>query len=203
MGYMVSKVLKYLRSSSPVKTLTLKTLTLKLVMLIALVTASRGQSLHLLNIENLTRGKSSYTFVIDRLIKQSRPGYSNPVVKLKPYPPDRRLCVCTTLQEYLSRSENIRGTETQLYISYVKPHKAVATSTISRWIRDVMTRSGIDTSIFKAHSVRTAASSKAKMNYVPTQHILTTAGWSSTCTFAKYYDKPIVKENAFAMGVLT
>ena len=46
----VSKVLLYLKSLPPVKQLTLKMLTLKLVMLIALVTAARGQSLHLLDI---------------------------------------------------------------------------------------------------------------------------------------------------------
>ena len=56
-----------------------------------------------------------------------------------------------------------------------------------------MTRAGVDISIYKPHSVRTAAVSKAKSNMVPIDEILKTAGWSSERTFAKFYDKNITK----------
>ena len=46
----VSLVHKYLASLDPVEMLTLKDLTLKLLMLLLLVTGQRGQSMHLLNI---------------------------------------------------------------------------------------------------------------------------------------------------------
>ena len=40
---------------SPASTLALKELTYKFVMLIALVSAQRGQTIHLLNIKNMTK----------------------------------------------------------------------------------------------------------------------------------------------------
>ncbi|XP_070559449.1 uncharacterized protein [Ptychodera flava] len=199
----VRKVLNYLKTCSPVVELSLKTLTLKLVMLLALVTAARSQSLHLLDLSSMTTEESSYTFIFTGLLKQSRPGYVNPVVTLRPYTPDKLLCVCDTLKEYLSRTENFRDNETKLFISYVKPHKAVSKASISRWIREVMTRSGIDTDKFKAHSVRAVATSRAKQSFVPVEHILATAGWSSLCTFAKFYDKPTATDSdLFAHSVL-
>ena len=41
----------------------------------------------------------------------------------------------------------------------MKPHKPVSSSTLGRWIKTVMTDSGIDTSLFKPHSVRGASTS--------------------------------------------
>uniref|UniRef100_A0A8W8NGD0 Uncharacterized protein n=1 Tax=Magallana gigas TaxID=29159 RepID=A0A8W8NGD0_MAGGI len=57
--------------------------------------------------------------------------------------------------------------------SYVQPHKEVSRDTIARWIRTVMCAAGVDTTFFKAHSVRAASVSKAKGNFVPVDDILT------------------------------
>ena len=46
-----------------------------------------------------------------------------------------------------------------------------------------MTSAGVDTTIFKPHSTRAAATSKAKTASVPIQEILKTAGWSSSRCF--------------------
>ena len=112
--------------------------------------------------------------------------------------------MCVTLTEYLARTKPLRGDVEQLLISYVKPYKSVCTSTISRWIKDVMRLSGIDTDIFKSHSVRaaTTCTSKAKQSLVPIDLILKTAGWSSQSTFAKFYDRAIQTDVSFAEEVL-
>ena len=78
---------------------TLKDLTLKLVVLIALTNAARVQTLHLLSVNSFVKLKSEFVFQLDYLIKQSRPGFDCSVIKLKAYPPDRRLCVYTVLKE--------------------------------------------------------------------------------------------------------
>ena len=57
----VSKVLLFLQKLSPAKLISLKELTLKLVMLIALSSACRVQSLHLLSIVNIQKNLKSYT----------------------------------------------------------------------------------------------------------------------------------------------
>ena len=89
---MENKVLSYLRKLSPVKYITLKDLTLKLCILIALTCATRTQSIILLSVNNVHKLSSEFVIEIDGLLKQSRPGYRNPHIHLKAYPPDRRLC---------------------------------------------------------------------------------------------------------------
>ena len=51
---------------------------------------------------------------------------------------------------------------------------------------------------FKPHSTRAASTSAASNASVSLDDTLHTAGWSSASTFAKFYNKPIVKENTFA-----
>ena len=54
---------------------------------------------------------------------------------------------------------------------------------------------GIDTTIFTAHSTRTASTSCAKAKGLPSHVIMAAADWLSESMFAKFYDKCIVKEN--------
>ena len=147
--------------------LDLKSLTLKLLMLIALVSAQRGQSIHMLDTACMKVTESSYEFSLPEHVKQSRPSFKTPSVILKAYPVNKALCVYSHLTEYLRRTQSPRGAETKLFISFVKPHKRVSRDTISRWIRTTMERAGIEISMFKPHSTRMAATSKAKGASVP------------------------------------
>ena len=197
----VELVLTYLSSLSLADKLDLKSLTLKLVMLIALVSAQRGQSINILDIQCMREASTQFEFLLSEHIKQSRPGYKVPSVVLKAYPDDPSLCVFTHLKEYLKRTKPLRGTEAKLFISFIKPHKVVSKETISRWIRMVMFAAGIDTNQFKPHSTRAAATSRAKAACVPIHEILNTAGWSSSRCFDRFYNKPL-ESSTFATAVL-
>ena len=197
----VSVVLHYLQGLSPVGTLKLKELTLKLVTLILLVSGQRGQTVHLLDLSNMRVSPDSYTFLFTKLLKQTRPGFSNPAVTLTAFR-DSRLCVVTTLKEYISRTEPLRGSESQLLVSYTKPHKAVSRDTIGRWVKTVLSSAGIDTKKFKPHSTRAAAVSAASNASVSLDEILKTAGWSSESTFGNFYNKPVLRESRFPSSVL-
>ena len=194
-------VLCYLRKLSPVCTLALKELTLKLVMLIALTDATRAQSIHMLSVDSMEKLKNEFIFYVNSLIKQSRPRYKNPDIILKSYPPDRGLCVYTVLKEYLKRTHPYRVDTQKLILSYIKPFKPVSTATISRWIKTAMCQSGIYTDIFTAHSTRAASTSKAKNNNVPINEILSRAGWSNVKTFATFYEKK-VSSDVFSTNIL-
>ena len=91
----VSPVLFYLSSLSKPNQSSLKTLTLKLAMLIALVSAQRGQNLHMLHIQFMKEGDSFFEFALPEHIKQSRPGYKVPSVLLQAFPADQSLHVFT------------------------------------------------------------------------------------------------------------
>ena len=97
----VKPVLNYVSSLNPFEKLELKPLTLKLIMLISLVSAQRGQSLHILDIAYMKEAPDGFEFLLSEHIKQSRPSYKAPSVILKAYPADSSLCVVTCLKEYL------------------------------------------------------------------------------------------------------
>ena len=95
------------------------------------------------------------------------------------------------LIEYLSCTEGLRKSasseETRLFISFIKPHKAVSTATVARWIKSVLSAGSIDTSVFKPHSVRGASATHKYVQSVPVVDILRMADWSNVHTFRKYY----------------
>ena len=64
-----------------------------------------------------------------------------------------------------------------------------------------MESAGIDTSIFKAHTVRSALTSAASMQGVTTEDILVAADWSTESSFQRFYYKP-VHNITFAKSVL-
>jgi hypothetical protein len=102
-------VLNYLKTLTPMKQLTLKDLTLKAVMLTALLTGQRTQTLSYLDIRNMSCCKTYYKFRIGDLLKQSRPGYHQKELELPAYPHDERLRIVTVLDEYLDRTQNLEA----------------------------------------------------------------------------------------------
>lgn len=198
----VNLVLTYLKSLPDVRSLTLKTLTLKLAMLIALTQASRVQSLKLLTLEGLRKGPNWYVLQYSGSLKQCKPGRSVPFVELREFTPDRRLCVVNTLKEYIQRTEPIRKGELSLFVSFLKPHSAVSSSTISRWLRTVLSDSGIDISVYKAHSTRGASTSKVQQ-FLPIKEIMSVAGWNNASTFSQFYGREVKSTMSFADSVLS
>ena len=49
----------------------------------------------------------------------------------------------------------------ELFLAVVRPHKQVYSSTISRWLKSLLDKAGIDAGIFKAHSTHSTAVSAA------------------------------------------
>ena len=192
----VSKLLCHLKTLPPVNVMTLKLLSYKLCTLIFLTQASRSHSVSLLTLEGMKKDENSYTMYYSGLLKQCRKGKANPVVTFKKYTPDRRLCVYSALDEYISRTKNLRGSQTRLLISYIKPYKFVVSATVSRWVKCMMRNAGIDVEKYNTHSVRGATTSKAEKCGVPINEIMKVAGWATDRTFATYYQKPLEPEES-------
>ena len=132
------------------------------------------------------------TFKITKLLKTTKPNKHFGVLKFMTYSPDKSLCVVSCIDEHLKQTMSLRSGCKSLLISYIKLHCAVSTNTISRWLKEVLKLSGIDSSSFKAHSIRSAVSSAAKASNVPIEQIMAAAGWSNSQTFRKFYDKPYI-----------
>ena len=105
---------------------------------------------------------SSFTFTFHKLHKAWKKGKSPPSVVFHSFKEDK---TNKLLNEYLKRSEKWRTSdECQLLLSFVQPHKPVVSSTISGWIKKVLTISGVDVGVFKGHSTRSASTSKAALS---------------------------------------
>ena len=64
--------------------------------------------------------------------------------------------------------------------------------TISRWLTEVMTLAGIDTSYFKGHSTRGASTSKAKSRGANPHQIINQGDWTNVSTFERHYNREIM-----------
>jgi integrase len=94
------------------------------------------------------------------------------------------------LKAYVDRTVSIRQTNIkQLFVSTIAPHSGVTGNTISRWIRSALDASGVDTSVFKAHSTRRAAASKASALGISVDEILKAGHWKSESTFSRLYKR--------------
>ena len=199
----VAKVLKHVATRSLAQKLSLQFLTLKLVILCALVSGQRSQTLQAFNLKQCTISNSKVAFDIHTILKHSAPNKENVAIPLPAYPADERLCVVMYMKEYIKRTKHLR-TSSQLFISFVNPRRPVITATISRRIKITLGKSGIDTDVFKGHSTRAASTSAVKRD-VDLHTIMRTAGWSRASTFARFYNKSPIEDDcglAFGKAVL-
>ena len=185
----VNLVLEYIESYYPHEKLALRELSYKLVMLLALLSGQRLQTLHSLSLSSLKVSDSRWVFSVDVPLKQTRKGKHLAPLEFLAFPQNNKLCVVSVLKEYVRRTKDVRGSETKLLLSHQKPHKHVSKDTLARWLTVVLNKAGVDTQQFGAHSTRAASTSAAATCGVPVDVLLRAAGWSSESTFSRFYKK--------------
>jgi integrase len=189
-------VLRLLQSWSPAKKIPLKKLTMKVLMLMLLTSGQRLDTVSKIDIRHLEFSDIEIVATIRDHIKQSRPGYVVPQLRFRKYPHNQHLCVLTYLVVYLNRTSSLRGDSSSLLLTFQRPHHPPTKNTLSRWVRYVLRSAGLDTGSFTSHSTRAASSSAAERGGATVEEILSTAGWASCKTFAKFYKKPILDKEA-------
>ena len=189
----VEQVFSYLHNLPDNEQLSDRLLTLKLTMLLALASACRCSEIQNLDIRYMTRSATSYTFQFTKVSKSWKKGKPPPSLKFFQLESNRKLCVVSAIDIYLKRSLQWRaGSKHQLLLSTIQPHNEVAKSTISGCVKAVLENSGIDINIFKAHSSRSASTSKAKCEGCSLKDILKRGQWSGKTTWQKHYHKSVV-----------
>lgn len=173
--------------------ISIRSLSLKLTMLLALTSASRVLGIHNLDINFMTKTNDQYTFTFNKLHKSWRQGQPNPSIVFVSYPEDEDLCVFNALTVYLERTSEWRNASgaSQLLISTISPHKGVVSSTIAGWIKTMLKQAGIDATKFSAHSTRSASTSKAELSGLSVKDILERGSWSKESTWQRFYRKEI------------
>ncbi len=186
------QVLDTIKFWAPAHKISLKKLSMKLAMLVLLVSGQRGQILVAMRTDDMHISSNSFKFVIKNSdIKQGRIGYKPNLLELKKFPSDKRLCVYHYLAMYLKRTMDIRNGVKNIFLTTKKPHVAASRDTLSRWIKETLKLSGIDINIFKPGSTRAASTSKAMKAGATVEEIMKSGGWSRASTFTKWYHKPL------------
>lgn len=202
----INKVLEYIEKKGVNETLSLKDLTFKTTMLLALTRPSRSADLHSLDVTLLRSSPEGVTFMPLIPAKQTKAGKVPQGFFFPKFEENPLLCPVETLNSYMKRTEPLRKLEgktvNQLLIACIKPHQPVSSSTIARWLKTMLEQAGIDTAIFKAHSTRGASVSAAALKGVTTNDILKAADWSSDSVFRRFYYKP-VHDSTFGRAILS
>jgi hypothetical protein len=192
----VAQLLNYLAEWHPISDLSLKSLTLKTVALIALTSSDRGQTLHLLNIEKTTICDDGLSFIIFDSLKHTRK-VAKPKVVTCVSSEIESLSVCDYVLAYMNRTLPLRASivkagspkPTQLLLSWATK-RPVTKQTIARWLTTVLKMAGIDTDQFSAHSYRGAGLSAAQARGASLQQILSHGDWKNIDTFRRHYSAP-------------
>lgn len=196
-------VVARLASLYPHEDLPLELISRKLATLLALTTAQRMQTLAAISISNITFSDSLIIKIPARL-KTSGIGKSQPLLIFKPFPEKPELCVFSLTRYYIDITRNLHSNRCDsLFVSFRAPYRAVSSQTLGRWVRAELEAAGIDVSIFSAHSTRHASTSFAALKGVNLDEIRRTAGWSdSSDVFARFYNRPILRDSSFQLTIL-
>lgn len=199
----VTPVLEKLGSLFPLESLNLAELSNKLVLLLAIGSAQRLQTLASIKISNVIRTEIGLEIRITDMIKTSRIGASQPVIKLPYFVIKKGLCIASTLDYYIKVTSSLRGDIDDLFITSRKPYKKASKDTLSRWIRSSLVKFGIDPK-FKPHSTRHASTSSALKKGISLDRIKSAAGWSENSkVFFQFYNRPINDgSNEFAVNLI-
>lgn len=198
----VNVIFDYIRKQPSVHLLSLRDLTRRLAFLLCLLSGQRCQTISVLSIDNMSIDDSKATFVITEKLKHTRAGTHQKPLKFLAYPTDRNLCAVTHLKAYLDKTSALRKDEKQLFISIIRPYKAVSRETISQWIKSFMTAAGIDTSVYKSHTTRAASTSFLATRQCDVNDIMGAVGWTKEETFQRFYNRNIAPVFNFGSALL-
>ena len=193
-------------SLGPNKLLSLKVLSQKLGVLLGLTSLERVSKIVAHDLRFRRFLPEGVVFDLPDLTKKSRFQNSLKTSFHASFPSNPKLCVVNCLHEYEKRTKTFRSSPdntkpNKLFLSYIRPHKPISSDTLSGWVVDFLSDSGVDTDIFKAHSVRGAASSAAINAGVSLKEILNLADWSQDSSFVRFYYRPAFNPNV-ARGIL-
>ena len=165
-------------------------------MLMALISLSRANLLHEPDLHFRVFKRDGVLFTLPPVRKTSR--VTSPLIDITfpAFPQDCHLCIVNYLKTSERRTKSFhqvcKDNPDPLFLSYHHPHRPTASSTASHWLKYVLKSVGIDFSIYKGHSTRSAASSAAKLKRVSASDILKVADWSRETTFTRFYYCPLV-----------
>lgn len=186
----INIVLNFMSSSGDNATLDFRMLSKKLVTLLAVSTWMRSSELAVIDRHSIliTEEGVSFSLLAPRKSQKKGPMRSFFLKRFE----NTKTCPVECLSVYLIYTfDNFSVTHERLLLSFVAPNNPVAGNTVGRWIKSYLNLAGIDTTIFSAHSTRSAAASNAARLGMPIDAILKSGDWKHESTFARFYYRKV------------
>jgi len=205
----IAPVLEALAELDPPESLSLMDLSIKTLALTALSTISRASTLAIMSRrfamdDNAMEDDQPQLFVHFLPGKQEKTGRFRNGLFVSELSDEPSLDPTTYLLHYRRRTNALlSGTpedllDRPLWVSSKKPHLPVSSVTLATWLGKAMARGGIDTEVFKPHSVRLAVPAHLRRaKALSLAQILARGGWKPSAdgrssVFLKFYDRNIV-----------
>lgn len=198
-------VLNYLERMFPLEKLSLELISYKLVTLLAITSAHRMQTLSKIRLNNIKVLDNVVEIRIPDRIKTTGNKRLQPLMVFPKFQDKPSLCVARNLSYYIQKTTTLRPPgENILFLTWKRPHHSASSQTLSRWVKNILQKSGIDISSFSTHSTRHASTSKALRAGVNIEVIRNAAGWSQKSNvFVKFYNRPVTAgPDEFARSIL-
>ena len=187
----VEVVLSWLIQQGRNEGLSLKLLSLKLAILLLLVSSQRGQTILNLMVDRMRVEEQAIVFKMKTLLKHNQLGQPLDSIRFYAFRKQKELCVVRTIKDYLKRTAAVRRGQPQLLLSYIGPHGPISRATLARWTLTVLEEAGVDTNRYKGHSTRGASASRAQAMGASLNAIMRNASWRDAKSFAVHYHKSL------------
>ena len=195
----VDKIVSFVDQLGPNGSLSLKDLSKKLGLLLALTAMERVSEVIAHDLRYRQILPEGVIFHLPELTKKSRIGHDLQRSFHASFPCNTNLCVVDCFKEYERRTRLFRPKDptklNKLLLSYIKPYKPISAESLSPWIRDILSRAGIDTNILRLTQSRGASASSACNKGISLEDILRLADWSTDSTFRRFYYRPQYNPN--------
>ena len=195
----IQTVIDHIKALGNNETLSLKCLSQKLGVLLAITSMERVSEIVAHDLRFRRFLPEGVVFELPEFVKKSRFLHGFKKSFHASFPENPKLCVVSCLREYEKRTKEFRpqissSESNRLLLSYIRPHKPITSDTLSRWVVEFLKSAGVDTSVFKAHSTRSATSSAAIRNNCSLKDILALADWTTDSTFKRFYYRPVYNQ---------
>jgi len=183
----------YVKSLGPNSQLSLPVLREKCVTLLKITMIARSSDIDKIKFSTIEIDEERMCFQMNRPknFRKGDPGQ----ISISRLSNDEDLCPVVTLLEYLERTSGNHRPNDKIFLSVRPPYKEIDVQTIAKDTLRMMEKAGIDISKFKAHSTRSASSSRAIDLGVSVDEVMEQGRWKSRSVFQRFYNRSQKKRN--------
>ena len=200
-------VLRFLNSPTfePLSAGPLRAITQKVLFLLALATAKRGELQALSSVVTFVQGDACLSYVPEFVAKSESLTRSIPrcflVRSLSDFAAglddDLLLCPVRALRVYLDRISSLSPLRHRLFVSTRRPSRPLSKNVVSFFLRDVISSAGAsrpEVGRLRAHDIHSVSTSVAFHRNWSVSTVLESATWSSSSVFNSFYLRDLQHE---------